>query len=140
MIREITLKDIFKMYLHSHKLPNGLTRTHRGYKADITSNSLSIELIEKTKVIMIEEKFIRLDGSQYRTTKKVNSLDIVENSGNIEVLDKNKNKKVFLLVSDKDILRIASLETPKDNSVFKDTDCPQRLHSAKDNKPKDTLF
>lgn len=113
-MEEISFVTIFSLFLKALKFDAKIDRAPNGYKAK--KGNVYFRLICSSKKIILKECAAVFDGGSYEKVEKLYLYKIVEDLGDIKVLDENE-RTVVCLTNKHSILRIETARSKKHKKV-----------------------
>jgi len=112
-MKNLSYTHIFSLFLKALNCNIGITTRANRLIAKRGNNTFT--LIESTKKIVLREYTSKYNGFEYEKVEKIFVYNIVEDMGNIKIVDENK-RVVLQLQSDHEILKIEITTKPKQSN------------------------
>jgi len=111
-MEEVSFVTIFSLFLKALKFDAKINQAPNGYK--VKKGNTYFRLIKSSRKILLSEKDAVFNGNEYEKVEKLYLYRIIEDVGNIKILDEN-NKTVVCLKNEHQILKIESVK-PKEHT------------------------
>ena len=104
-MKKITFFQLFDLFLKALKFDAKIEQ--KAYRLVAKRGNCQFILTESTKKIMLKEYFADFNGFEYEKKMRVFLYRIVEDFGNVKVIDEN-NRAILVLTSTHEIVKISS--------------------------------